>query len=205
MSASWLGWPAPSQQDVAGCDGAPTCVVCHEALHEQPTVRLMGCGHEYHAMCAAHALQHTRGACPLCRYVPGRDDGAASEEGSERDAGDGGDRSEDDEARRRTRALLSTLGRVRHGSADAHAVLTVRLYRALKSDLRDAVRRRTELRREWRARNREVHAQVRKMAREQRWYERKWDVIDYRIGLLQMRRAAVLADMLARYEGDVQL
>ena len=127
---AWQSGPIMSEEN---------CAICYEALSTAHTETLIGCGHIFHSSCIVPALQHNR-SCPLCRFQPTLPDPDYGFSSSESDESSEGDQAQTIEERRalRRRAVMSSLARVRHGSATARVTADARQYSALRDRLEAA-------------------------------------------------------------------
>jgi hypothetical protein len=73
-----------SSMSIHPVSNADTCAICLEAMEDEEKVRVLTCGHSFHADCLDPWLTTRRAYCPLCKfdfYVPKpEEDGAVDSE-----------------------------------------------------------------------------------------------------------------------------
>lgn len=182
-------------------EDATTCSICLEALGSRPVTTLSGCGHAFHADCVCHALQHTRGTCPLCRYqpeAPTPDFDLSPPVSPQRFA----ERSE--WHAQRGRAIRSCLLRVRHATASDVARRAAGNYRTLRDAISSEKKRLRDLRKRSDAQHRAHREEYVKLMRRVRQattpLRRQWMACESKIEGLEARHRS-LGDLLAKENG----
>ena len=174
------------------------CAICLVSLSSEPTCSLTGCGHSFHSSCIVASLQHNR-ACPLCRYAP-------SSPGSDGESGpdDASHPPPPVRSEERERAIRSSMGRARYGSAPSPVRLAAGEYRETGARLRSArsalATTSREIQKRRRALNSEYLRLIRRHGRAGMPIHRRWFADRERVESLEAQRRS-LGDVLAMEGG----